>query len=227
MLAAAREFFAVRGVLEVETPILSAAAVSDPQIESLATRVAGMAAPAYLCTSPEYAMKRLLAAGQRRHLPDMQGVSRRRARPLAQPGVHPARMVPSGVRRCGADGRGRGAGRLLLAPDRRLEPAERLSYAAALQRHAGVDVHSATAGESGRRGAAPRHRLPGGTRPRRQARSLDGTRRGSPLGIAAPVLHLRLPGLAGRAGTIETGTYAGRGALRALRRWTGTRQRLS
>ena len=35
MLAAAREFFARRGVLEVETPILSAAAVSDPQIESL------------------------------------------------------------------------------------------------------------------------------------------------------------------------------------------------
>ncbi len=38
MLAAAREFFAERGVLEVETPILSAAAVSDPQIESLATQ---------------------------------------------------------------------------------------------------------------------------------------------------------------------------------------------
>ncbi len=63
MLAAAREFFAVRGVLEVETPVLSAAAVSDPQIESLSTQVAGMEAPAYLCTSPEYAMKRLLAAG--------------------------------------------------------------------------------------------------------------------------------------------------------------------
>ena len=63
MLRAAREFFAGRRVLEVETPILSAAAVSDPQIESLSTRVAGMAAPLYLCTSPEYAMKRLLAAG--------------------------------------------------------------------------------------------------------------------------------------------------------------------
>ena len=41
MLARAREFFARRGVLEVETPILSAAAVSDPQIESLATQIAG------------------------------------------------------------------------------------------------------------------------------------------------------------------------------------------
>ncbi len=63
MLATAREFFAERGVLEVETPILSAAAVSDPQIESLATHVAGMPALKFLCTSPEYAMKRLLAAG--------------------------------------------------------------------------------------------------------------------------------------------------------------------
>ncbi|HEY1309742.1 MAG TPA: amino acid--tRNA ligase-related protein, partial [Pseudolabrys sp.] len=63
MLAAAREFFAKRRVLEVETPILSAAAVTDPHIESLRTQVAGMAAPVYLCTSPEYAMKRLLAAG--------------------------------------------------------------------------------------------------------------------------------------------------------------------
>jgi lysyl-tRNA synthetase class 2 len=58
MLDAAREFFKHRGVLEVETPILSAAAVSDPQIESLATKIAGMPGCAYLCPSPEYAMKR-------------------------------------------------------------------------------------------------------------------------------------------------------------------------
>src|SRR5271169_6678235 len=63
MLQLTRAFFKDRKVLEVETPIVSAAAVSDPQIESLATQVDGMAAPAYLCTSPEYAMKRLLAAG--------------------------------------------------------------------------------------------------------------------------------------------------------------------
>jgi len=50
MLAQVREFFASRGVLEVETSILSAGAVSDPQIESLATRVAGMTGPSYLST---------------------------------------------------------------------------------------------------------------------------------------------------------------------------------
>ena len=46
----------------METPTLSAAAVSDPQIESLATEVAGMGR-LYMNTSPEYPMKRLLAAG--------------------------------------------------------------------------------------------------------------------------------------------------------------------
>ncbi|MDB6084978.1 MAG: lysyl-tRNA synthetase-like protein GenX, partial [Gammaproteobacteria bacterium] len=63
MLAQVREFFGARGVLEVETPILSAAAVSDPQIESLRTHVAGLAGGFYLSTSPEYPMKRLLASG--------------------------------------------------------------------------------------------------------------------------------------------------------------------
>src|SRR5580700_11370528 len=63
MLKTARAFFEQRGVLEVETPILSAAAVSDPQIESLTTRIAGVPGNRFLCPSPEYAMKRLLAAG--------------------------------------------------------------------------------------------------------------------------------------------------------------------
>src|ERR1700761_3454994 len=63
MLQIARAFFASRGVLEVETPILSAAAASDPHIESLSTQIAGIAGRRYLCTSPEYAMKRLLAGG--------------------------------------------------------------------------------------------------------------------------------------------------------------------
>ncbi len=67
MLAAIRAFFAGRGVLEVETPIASRAAVSDLGIDSLSTRWAGPGHPGglplYLQTSPEYAMKRLLAAG--------------------------------------------------------------------------------------------------------------------------------------------------------------------
>ena len=63
-LAAIRDFFAARGVLEVETPQLSAAAATDPALASLATRWPGPGgAVRYLHTSPEYPMKRLLAAG--------------------------------------------------------------------------------------------------------------------------------------------------------------------
>ena len=60
LLDRTRAFFRARGVLEVETPLAVSHTVSDPQIESL--RLAGDA-PRYLHTSPEYAMKRLLAAG--------------------------------------------------------------------------------------------------------------------------------------------------------------------
>ena len=56
-----RAFFEDRQVLEVETPILSAASVPDPYIESLQTNVYQQ--PQYLQTSPELYMKRLLAAG--------------------------------------------------------------------------------------------------------------------------------------------------------------------
>jgi elongation factor P--(R)-beta-lysine ligase len=64
MLAAIRSFFAARGVLEVETPALSSAGITDPSIESVVAEVRSLAAPRqYLQTSPEFAMKRLLAAG--------------------------------------------------------------------------------------------------------------------------------------------------------------------
>jgi lysyl-tRNA synthetase class 2 len=155
LLARAREFFAQRGVLEVETPILSAAAVSDPQVESLATGIAGMEGRFYLSTSPEYPMKRLLAAGSgdiyqvckvfrdaergRWHNPEFTMIEWYRR------GFDDAALmteVEDLVAR-------------LLAPQRILARAERLTYAAALQRHAGVDAHSA--GDDELTAAAARH----------------------------------------------------------------------
>ena len=62
MLARARAWFGSERVLEVQTPLLSTAAASEPQIESIAAQPL-QGPPRYLQTSPEYPMKRLLAAG--------------------------------------------------------------------------------------------------------------------------------------------------------------------
>lgn len=62
MLRTTREFFARRGVMEVQTPALGGATVTDPAIDSMCTSASG-APRRYLQTSPEYHMKRLLAAG--------------------------------------------------------------------------------------------------------------------------------------------------------------------
>ena len=66
-----RAFFAARDLLEVDTPVMSHYGVSDPHIDSIAVAFAAhgdlsdqrMRQPMYLMSSPEYAMKRLLAAG--------------------------------------------------------------------------------------------------------------------------------------------------------------------
>lgn len=64
MMAQARRFFAERGVLEVDTPLLSSTTVSDPHIESVqATLASRQGKPYFLQTSPEYFMKRLLCSG--------------------------------------------------------------------------------------------------------------------------------------------------------------------
>lgn len=66
LLQKIRQFFATRDILEVETPLLCHTSVTDPYIESMGVDLSCPSIKArkyYLQTSPEYAMKRLLAAG--------------------------------------------------------------------------------------------------------------------------------------------------------------------
>ena len=58
LYAAIRNFFAARDVMEVSTPVLAAHGVTDPHIPCVAVPGYG-----HLQSSPEYHMKRLLAAG--------------------------------------------------------------------------------------------------------------------------------------------------------------------
>jgi lysyl-tRNA synthetase class 2 len=64
LLRETRRYFARRDVLEVETPVLTQAGTTDPNISNVRCRLATRPdKDFYLHTSPEYAMKRLLAAG--------------------------------------------------------------------------------------------------------------------------------------------------------------------
>jgi len=67
ILANIRQFFASKRVLEVETPAMSQATVTDLHLDTFKTIFVGpgyaKGLPLYLVTSPEFHMKRLLAAG--------------------------------------------------------------------------------------------------------------------------------------------------------------------
>jgi elongation factor P--(R)-beta-lysine ligase len=140
MLRAAREYFAATRALEVETPLLSARAVTDVHLASVAAIALGERC--FLQTSPEYAMKRLLAAGTgdiwqickvfrdgesgRWHNPEFTMIEWYRL------GIdHHALM--SDVERLIS---------VLLPPAKQFDRAERLTYREAVQLHTGVDAFS-------------------------------------------------------------------------------------
>ncbi len=148
LLAQIRAFFAARGVLEVETPALSAAAITDPHLASFNTCYSGPGSqhgrPLHLHTSPEFAMKRLLAAGSgciyqiarvfrdgeagSRHNPEFTLLEWYRV------GFDHHRLMDEVAELVGM----LLAGRLALA-----EP-ERLSYRQIFQHHLNLDPHRAT-----------------------------------------------------------------------------------
>lgn len=69
LIQAIREFFADRDFDEVETPLLVRSPGTEPYLEVFETALTAQenqAQPAYLLTSPEYAMKKLLVAGYER-----------------------------------------------------------------------------------------------------------------------------------------------------------------
>ncbi len=136
MLAAIRQFFAERQVLEVETPILSRSASTDAHLEPVATSD-GL----YLHTSPEHAMKRLLAAG----FGDIYQICKA-FRAGEEGRLHNPEFTMLEWYRVGFDDQALLSEveellALLLKPVVLQEP-ERLSYAEALSTHAGVAVDS-------------------------------------------------------------------------------------
>ncbi len=145
MLERARRFFDARGVLEVETPLLGRYTTSDLNIDSL--HVSGLStARLFLQTSPESYLKRLLADGY----PDIYSLGRvfrdGEAGRLHQPEFTMAEWYRHGF----------GLGAIIddtlafiatLLDRPALQEAERLEYAAAFRKHAGVDPLLASIGE--------------------------------------------------------------------------------
>jgi len=144
MLAQIRAFFSAREVLEVETPLLAAAPVTDLHLQALSCRYRGPGADGgrelFLQTSPEFAMKRLLAAGSgpifqickairngeagRRHNPEFTILE------WYRPGWDHHRLM--------------GEIDELLAELLGTRPGERLTYAETFERYAAIDPHSAS-----------------------------------------------------------------------------------
>ncbi len=148
LLARIREYFLCRDVLAVDTPALGATTVTDPNIESFAVGSAG-----WLQTSPEYFMKRLLAAGY----PDIYAIARVfREGEVGRRNLAEFTLVEWYRRDFGLDDIIHDT--LDLAAHalagKCTEPAEIIDYAEALQRHAGVGAFDAPVAELARAAGA-------------------------------------------------------------------------
>jgi lysyl-tRNA synthetase class 2 len=166
LLARAREFFAARGVLEVDTPLLVNSPVSDVHIasarvelgEAQETRAEGSpssaAPPLYLHTSPEYAMKRLLASGSGDIYQICHVVRGQERGPLHNPEFTLIEWYRVGFSLDSLMDEVEALVRVLLGPVGAGRRSERLSYREAFARELGLDPFSgpdASLGEAARR----------------------------------------------------------------------------
>lgn len=141
LLRRLRSFFHQRGFIEVETPLVSADVVVDRHLEPFAVDVphGGCSLRRWLQTSPEFAMKRLLAAGYGA----MFQVTRAFRREEQGPRHNPEFTIVEWYR----PGDGLGAGMQLLSELGeallRRGLAEAISYQEAFERHAGINPHAA------------------------------------------------------------------------------------
>jgi lysyl-tRNA synthetase class 2 len=156
LLARTRAFFAERGFLEVETPLLSADTVIDRHLDPLSVclpvdpRQPHVGRTLYLQTSPEFGMKRLLAAGAEA----IYQITRAfRAGEVGE--LHnPEFTIVEWYRRDDELAQGMQLLSELSEALLKLGPAEQVSYAEAFLVHVGVDPHAATAADLA---AAARH----------------------------------------------------------------------
>lgn len=139
-----RHFFFTRGVLEVDTPLLSHATVTDPFVVGIPALFQEIGQPTahtvYLQTSPEYAMKRLLAMGSGSIYQISKAFRQGDLGKLHNPEFTLLEWYRLGVDHHGLMDEMDSLLQFILAT----EPAERLSYAAVFQRYLQLDPHTAT-----------------------------------------------------------------------------------
>ncbi|HVA46051.1 MAG TPA: EF-P lysine aminoacylase EpmA [Pirellulales bacterium] len=142
LLRKLRSFFHDRGFIEVDTPLLSADVVVDRHLEPFGVDVPCGAGRRrmWLQTSPEFAMKRLLATGGGAIFQVTHAFRQEEQGPLHNPEFTMVEWYRRG------DGLSEGMQLLGDLADALLArgPADQISYQAAFERYAGIEPHSAT-----------------------------------------------------------------------------------
>ena len=155
ILSALRHWFRQRGFLEVETPVLQVSPGNEVHLHAFATQLtndAGVHSPFYLHTSPEFACKKLLVAGEPRIFTFAHVFRNRERGPLHHPEFTMLEWYRTNepyealMEDCAAilaeAAKAAGCSRLTWK-DRTADPyaaPERLSVAAAFERWAGIDL---------------------------------------------------------------------------------------